>query len=95
MDRTTEASLLVFCARQHAAFDARGWVRDDTGMRDDLACAAFLLASSPWYGHRDELLMIVETLHPRGASAFPSLISERDFDCARFHDALRAGIAKS
>lgn len=90
MNRTTEAELLDFCARQHAAFDSRAWVRDDAGERADLVCAAFLLASSPWYGHRDELLDIVEALHPRGASAFPEILGDRDFDCARFHNTLRA-----
>lgn len=92
MTRTTEADLLDFCAQQHAAFTAESWLGHAANERDDITVAAFLLASARWYGHRDELLGLVQRLHPMGSAAFPKLIAARDFDCARFSGMLRSRI---
>jgi hypothetical protein len=93
MTRTSEAALLDFCAQQHGAFDLGSWLKIGWSDRDDLVVTAFLLASARWYGHREELLAVVQRLHPQGTAAFPALIATRDFDCGRFSGMLRTRIA--
>ena len=89
MTRTTEVVLLNFCAEQYANFDSRPWLENSQSDSRDIAIAAFLLASTRWYGHRDELLAVAESLYPPGTSAIPGLVAIQHFDCSRFSARLR------
>lgn len=63
MLRTVDIPLMAFCARQRNAFHAQDWLESPLPSQV-LGTAALLLAYTPWYGHRDELMSVGHQLNP-------------------------------
>ncbi|WP_043587632.1 hypothetical protein [Geminisphaera colitermitum] len=108
MNRHTEARLLEFCASQHRRFSAQAWVAfpEKNGCflpptpsthppppPANLGGGAAFLANTGWFGHRQELLAIAETLSPGSTGKFTNLAAATRFDCPRFSGMLRACLA--
>lgn len=66
MLRSVDIPLMDFCARQYSAFCSQAWIESTLPQRE-LGVAAGLLAHTPWYGHREELLCICQQLNPDAA----------------------------
>ena len=89
MNRLEEGQLLDFCVQQKERFDATAWSSARATEQDRLALVAMLLASAPWYGHRDALLQLAQRLNPQAYWDTPALVRALDFDCSRFFHMLR------
>ena len=90
MDRLVESKLLDFCVRQQKGFDALAWSVPPGREKDRLSLVAMLLASAPWYGHRQSLLQLARQLNSQAYFDTPALVHALDFDCSRFVHMLRA-----
>jgi len=94
MDRIQEARLIEFCTAQRATFSARAWLDavDAVAPRNDLAAAAWLLASARWFGHRDVLLDVAGRLD-QGGSGLERTIRESSVDPTRFSAMVRLRVS--
>jgi hypothetical protein len=90
MDRVAESKLLEFCAQQKGTFDASAWFAVSVDEKNRLALVAMLLASVPWYGHRQNLLRLAQELNRQAYFDTPALVKSLDFDCSRFVHMLQA-----
>ncbi len=89
MTRDTEARLIEFCVNQQDRFDADEWLDCDLVTRDELAAAALFLAGVDWFGHREALNQVAETIKPGSTSRAPDVLRQARFDCLRFSTMLR------
>jgi hypothetical protein len=83
MLRTVEIPLMEFSAKQHLAFCAQDWL-DSPLSAPELGTAALLLSYTPWYGHRDELIMISRQLNPAAEQGPPGQMRQVELYPARF-----------
>ncbi len=83
MLRTVEMPLMEFCAKQHQTFCAQNWL-DSPLPAPELGTAALLLAFTPWYGHRDELITISRQLNPAAEQDLPGQMCQVELYPARF-----------
>lgn len=88
MDRETEATLLVFCAAPHQAFDSDQWLAIDRLSQSELAATALFLAGRDWLGHEETLQCVAECLGPGDVGRFSDLARQTRFDCSRFKSRL-------
>jgi hypothetical protein len=93
MSRVDEARLVDFCAAQHMAFSRQAWQEaiEVVAKPRDLCAAAWLLASSRWFGHRDQLLEVAGQLSEPGMGA-EQTIRASDVDPTRLHALVVAGV---
>lgn len=90
MNRANEQELLDFCARQKESFSSKQWQDFSLVKKNELAAAALFLAGSDWYGHRNELLDLVDHLFPGRKGGFAQLEHDAAMDCGRFSNMLKA-----
>jgi hypothetical protein len=83
MLRIIDIPLMAFCARQHHAFCAQDWL-DSQLSSLELGVAARLLAYTPWYGHRDELIAISRQLNPEAEHDLVGQLRQVELYPARF-----------
>jgi hypothetical protein len=91
MKRNIENRLLDFCIQQHARFTAEAWDRFDALNTKEKATVARFLAGVEWYGHREELARLADSLT---AEKFAELSAATGFDGGRFAGLLRTRLER-
>lgn len=89
MNRESEARLIDFCAHQKGAFQESAWLDSQIVSRDEMAVVCHFLGGVDWYGHRQRLAMLADHLIGSSGRLFAELVSQVNFDPARFSNMLR------
>ena len=93
MNRESEAALLDFCARQKNAFQESAWLQSaPLADRREMAVVCLFLAGVDWYGHKQPLVHLAESLVAGSRAAYESLVRTVHFDCLRFSSLLKRRI---
>lgn len=92
MTRESEAQLLDFCARQQGAFEEAAWLESRIVSREEMAATCLFLGGADWFGHKQQLVSVAETLLEASQIKFAELASQIGFDCSRFANLLKRRI---